>query len=202
MFCMYQFLLLLVLFLNRFLNSLYCSMRKEVGQNWYKAIGLTILFEYRNRSWVRIFKLLRSPGIYSKESIPPAHVAGRGGTTTYSYSVPSPHRLFKILVLGSLNLRALAASAGEWRNRFLGIYSWALKGLKIPSLEMCLCGWVSGGWRTAGIALEIPLQYCSINRWLFQTLFVWCMVTPWICLISYTTPHSPSPHTQSHPLCC
>jgi hypothetical protein len=33
-------------------------------------------------SRVRIFKLLRSPGIDSKESIPPAYVAWRAGTTT------------------------------------------------------------------------------------------------------------------------
>ncbi len=46
----------------------------------------------------RIFKLLMSPRIDSKESIPPAYVAWRAGTTTlfYSYSVPSPHRLLKI----------------------------------------------------------------------------------------------------------
>ncbi len=37
-------------------------------------------------------KLLRSLGIDSKESIPPACVAWRPGTT---YSVPRPHRLFK-----------------------------------------------------------------------------------------------------------
>jgi hypothetical protein len=36
-----------------------------------------------------------SPGIDSKESNPPAYVAWRAGTTPYSYSVPSPHRLFK-----------------------------------------------------------------------------------------------------------
>ncbi len=39
----------------------------------------------------RIFKLYRSPRIDSKESIPPAHVAWRAGTTT----VPSPHSWFK-----------------------------------------------------------------------------------------------------------
>ncbi len=33
-------------------------------------------------SWDDIFKLLRSPGIDSKESIPPAYVAWRAGTTT------------------------------------------------------------------------------------------------------------------------
>ncbi len=44
----------------------------------------------------RIFKILRSPGIDSKESIPPAYVAWRAGTITLSLcSVPSPHRLFK-----------------------------------------------------------------------------------------------------------
>jgi hypothetical protein len=41
-------------------------------------------------------KGLRSPRINSKESIPPAYVAWRASTTTlYSYSLPSPHRLFK-----------------------------------------------------------------------------------------------------------
>jgi hypothetical protein len=42
----------------------------------------------------RIFKLLRSPRIDSKESIPPAYVARRAVRQTYLYSVPSPHRLF------------------------------------------------------------------------------------------------------------
>jgi hypothetical protein len=36
----------------------------------------------KRRSWVRIFKLLRSPGIHSKESISPAYVAWRVGTIT------------------------------------------------------------------------------------------------------------------------
>jgi hypothetical protein len=39
-------------------------------------------------------KLSRSLGIDSIESIPPAYVAWRVGTKHYSYSVPSPHRLF------------------------------------------------------------------------------------------------------------
>ncbi len=44
----------------------------------------------------RIFKLLRGPGIDSKESIPPAYIAWRAGTTTlFLYLVPSPLRLFK-----------------------------------------------------------------------------------------------------------
>jgi hypothetical protein len=44
----------------------------------------------------RIFKLLRSPRIDSEESIPPAFVAWRAGTTTlFLYSVPNPHRLFR-----------------------------------------------------------------------------------------------------------
>jgi hypothetical protein len=37
-----------------------------------------------------IFKLLRSPGNDSKESIPPAYVSWRAGTTPYSFSVPNP----------------------------------------------------------------------------------------------------------------
>jgi hypothetical protein len=41
-----------------------------------------------------ILKLLRSPGINSKESIPPALVALWAAKTTLSYSVPSPQKLF------------------------------------------------------------------------------------------------------------
>jgi hypothetical protein len=33
-------------------------------------------------NWARIFKLLRSPGIDSKESIPPAYIAWRAGAIT------------------------------------------------------------------------------------------------------------------------
>ncbi len=39
-------------------------------------------------TWALMFKLLRSPEIDSKESIPPAYLA-------YSYLVPNPQRLFK-----------------------------------------------------------------------------------------------------------
>ncbi len=46
-------------------------------------------------SKARIFKRLWSPGIDSKEWIPPAYVAWRAGTIPYSNSVPSPYRLFK-----------------------------------------------------------------------------------------------------------
>jgi hypothetical protein len=41
-----------------------------------------------------IFKLRRSPGMDSKESIPPANVAWRAGVTTLFYLVPIPHSLF------------------------------------------------------------------------------------------------------------
>ncbi len=45
----------------------------------------------------RILKILRSPRIDSKDPILPGCVAWRGGPVwqPYSYSVPSPHRLFK-----------------------------------------------------------------------------------------------------------
>jgi hypothetical protein len=43
-----------------------------------------------------ILKLFRSPGIDSKELISPAYVACRAVRQSYSYSVSSPHRLFKI----------------------------------------------------------------------------------------------------------
>ncbi len=42
----------------------------------------------------QILKLLRSPGIDSKESIPPAFVSLRAGTTALFLVVPRPHRLF------------------------------------------------------------------------------------------------------------
>ncbi len=44
-----------------------------------------------------IFIHVRSPGINSKESVSPAHVAWRAGTTRqpFYYSVPSPHQLLK-----------------------------------------------------------------------------------------------------------
>jgi hypothetical protein len=38
-----------------------------------------------------IFKLLRSPGINSKESIPPGHIGWRAGTTNrFLHTVPKP----------------------------------------------------------------------------------------------------------------
>jgi len=43
----------------------------------------------------RILKLLGSLTMDSKKSIPPAYVAGRPVRQLYSYSVPSPNRLFK-----------------------------------------------------------------------------------------------------------
>ncbi len=48
------------------------------------------------RPWARSFKVLRSPRIDSTWPITPGFVAWQAGMTTLSYSVPSPHRLFKI----------------------------------------------------------------------------------------------------------
>ncbi len=45
--------------------------------------------------WARIFKLLWSPEIDSKEPIPPTYVAWRAGTITLFLFGSSPHRLFK-----------------------------------------------------------------------------------------------------------
>jgi hypothetical protein len=52
----------------------------------------------------RIYKRLRSPGIDSKESVPPAYAAWRTGTTN-SVIIPGPPGYI------------------IWRNRFLGIDS-------------------------------------------------------------------------------
>ncbi len=46
-------------------------------------------------AWARIFKLLRGPRTDSREPIPLGCVAWRASPTTFSYSVPSPRRLFK-----------------------------------------------------------------------------------------------------------
>jgi hypothetical protein len=60
-----------------------------------------IIAKFRTaHKWVhsraRIFKRLWSPGIDSKELIPPAYVASGGPVRwPYSYSVPSTHGLFK-----------------------------------------------------------------------------------------------------------
>ncbi len=49
------------------------------------------------QAWARTYKCLCSPGIDSKEWVPPAYVAWRAGTITLFLlgSFPSPHRLFK-----------------------------------------------------------------------------------------------------------
>jgi hypothetical protein len=56
------------------LNSHYTLIQKSLYKDDYREP----VFEYR----ARIFKLLRSPGINSKESIPLAYVARWAGTTT------------------------------------------------------------------------------------------------------------------------
>ncbi len=73
-------------------------------------------FEHAARA--KIFKLLRSPRINSKESIPPAYVALPADTRQpCSYAVPSPHRLFK-----NSRTVSLENSITTWtRNRLLVI---------------------------------------------------------------------------------
>ncbi len=69
-----------------------------------------------------IFKLLRSPGIYSKESIPPAYVAWRAGTTTiyYSSSIPYPHSVdcSKIPALVFIYTLCLHEICEKYKSRF------------------------------------------------------------------------------------
>ncbi len=167
-------------------NSLYLDWPQAIFKNiylkWplhsvqlYSAAGWKYndwIFLHRVRnSWARIFKLLRSPRINFKESIPPACVAcvgnfsptmgarnqvgigllyrssslsswptqfqtrlleliprpmaglkfsTPGGTVRqhYSYSVPSPHRLFYnpalFMTLGSGNVEVGRAQLGHW----------------------------------------------------------------------------------------
>jgi hypothetical protein len=77
-------------------------------------------YEFGHRS--RIFKRLRSPGIDSNESIPPAYITWRDGT---SNRVVVPARQAWNRFLGSLKGLQIKA----W-NRFLG----SLKGLQIRAL--------------------------------------------------------------------
>ena len=70
----------------------------------------------------RICKRLRSPGIDSKESIPPAYVGWRAGT---SNRVVVPALQTGTRFLGSLKGLQIRAGYLGWRNRFLGNDSWA-----------------------------------------------------------------------------
>ncbi len=68
------------------------SCRKERRQGW----GALISVQHTENNRARIFKLLRSRRIDSKESIPPSYVALQAGTTTlFLLGSSIPHRLFK-----------------------------------------------------------------------------------------------------------
>ncbi len=71
----------------------------KVGTQGIELHLFNILLHWNYRGkfvfWAQIFKLLRSLRIDSKEPIPPGCVALRASTKPYSYSVPSPQRLFK-----------------------------------------------------------------------------------------------------------
>jgi hypothetical protein len=59
-------------------------------------VTLILFFDLNTSTRARIFKLLRSPRIDSKEPRPPGWVVWLAGIRkTYSYSVPCPHRLLK-----------------------------------------------------------------------------------------------------------
>jgi hypothetical protein len=71
-----------------------------MGLPWTLSTGQLLPYEnwavaFEEITSAGILKLLRSPGIDSMESIPPAYVAWWAGTQPYSYSVRNPHRLFK-----------------------------------------------------------------------------------------------------------
>ena len=82
-----------------------------------------------NVAWARIWKRLRSPGIDSKESIPPAYVSLRAGT---SNRVAIPSRQARNWFLGSLKGLQIRALGGRYVKKGLsykparlGIDSWA-----------------------------------------------------------------------------
>ncbi len=91
--------------------------------------------------WARIFKLLRSSRIDSKEPIPPGCVAWCGGPArqSYFYSVRCPHRLFKN------SSTVLLSNWPARRNRFLGslnVYKYGL-WMAADSISDSLCTWLS-----------------------------------------------------------
>jgi hypothetical protein len=53
------------------------------------AVSSTELIPTQGRSWARICKCLRRPGIDTKESIPPAYVAWQAGTSKNRVVVPA-----------------------------------------------------------------------------------------------------------------
>ncbi len=84
------------------MGKVYCICQKfKSALNLYMALFANQLKVVSRRElhcvyWARIFKLLWSARIDSKVSILPAYVAWRTGVRQpYSYSVASPHRLFK-----------------------------------------------------------------------------------------------------------
>jgi hypothetical protein len=95
----------------RCLNSTAYAILLKVGIIYLKCKPVTNFFYNMGKCvpiyWAQICKLLRSPGIDSKKSIPPGYIAWRDGTTTL-YGAPARRR-----------------------NRFLGIDSWAPGSLKV-----------------------------------------------------------------------
>jgi hypothetical protein len=58
-------------------------------------MNIMVIVRHNLRGLKPEFSTFKDPSIDSKEPIPSGFVAWRAGTTTYSYSVPSPHTLFK-----------------------------------------------------------------------------------------------------------
>jgi len=97
--------------ISKILNKIYYSDGK------FSAMGRHLKWSYFNVFHrTRICKRLRSPGIYSKESIPPAYVAGRVCTTTLFVSYRRP--------------------GYGWRNRFLGSFKFYQSGLSHINLAL------------------------------------------------------------------
>ncbi len=112
------------------------------------AVNFTRLGEvpvdHITRTWARICKRLRRPGIDSEDSIPPAYVAWRAGTT---YRVVVPARQAGNRFLGSLKglqIRTLSESLGGtgpaslFRNRGYAIIFSGRRKRKNDSMETAL----------------------------------------------------------------
>ncbi len=76
----------------------------------YKCVLRNTICQCRLQFRARFFKLLRIPRIDYKEPIPPGHVAWRPVRQPYSYSLPSPHRLF----YNSSTVRNILAKNASW----------------------------------------------------------------------------------------
>ncbi len=160
-------------------------------------------------SWLtrrgRIFKLLRSPRIDSKESIPPAYVARRAVRQPYSYSILAPIDCLKIPALTAYPLVSLSAarlSSSSWEaNLFLSIPACSIASF-ISFSRLWACGQSISQSNNPSMShcqpfLGQPLSVCQLRNFpdncpvcLITSLIPFSRVWAWvesICQVLYST---------------